>query len=295
MLAAERRLEQASDGQGWAKDVVTHLCVDAYGNLLQTCERDGFRENYLVPRDHMIGVWLTGPVRKDAICAWQFDDGGGPLRRINAACDAQVRLRVRYGPTTVATVDIPLGDGTAQRVVAEIAVRDLLIAGLGDSVAAGEGDPDQAVQLGGSFCFRRFGGGQYYRPGRAGFTGDRSCENGPATTSAASDWARHGARWMSLGLPSLAVQLSGANGTGARHRAAARRRDVPAACVHRRDHRSRHVRQSTRRRLPLCCWHRFLLRQLARPTRRTQEPHGRRTPSGSAAQARPSAADGRRQ
>ena len=76
-------------------------------------------------------------------------------------------------------------------------MRDLLIAGLGDSIAAGEGDPDQAVQLEGGFCFRRFGGGQYYRPGRAGFTGDRSCENGPASESAAKDWAHHGARWMS--------------------------------------------------------------------------------------------------
>ena len=78
-------------------------------------------------------------------------------------------------------------------------MRDLLIAGLGDSIAAGEGNPDRAVQLEGGFCFRRFGGGQYYRPGRAGFTGDRSCENGPASDTAAKDWAHHGARWMSPG------------------------------------------------------------------------------------------------
>ncbi len=44
---------------------------------------------------------------------------------MNASCDSEVKLRVRYGRTTVATVDIPLGDGTAQRVVTEIAVRDL--------------------------------------------------------------------------------------------------------------------------------------------------------------------------
>jgi hypothetical protein len=84
-------------------------------------------------------------------------------------------------------------------VAAEIAVRNLLIAGLGDSIAAGEGDPDEAVSLEGSFCFRRFGGGQYYRPGRAGYGGDRSCENGFAGAAATEDWARHGARWMSPG------------------------------------------------------------------------------------------------
>jgi len=199
ILAAERRLERDSGGLGWAKDVVANLCLDNYGNLLQTCERDGENENYLTPRDHPIGVAISGPVPQGATCAWSFDDGNGPLRQMNASCASEVKLRVPYGHTTVATVDIPLGDGTAQRVIAEIAVRDLLIAGLGDSIAAGEGDPDRAVQLEGGFCFRRFGGGQYYRPGRAGFTGDRSCENGPASPAAAVDWARHGARWMSPG------------------------------------------------------------------------------------------------
>ena len=78
-------------------------------------------------------------------------------------------------------------------------MRDVLIAGLGDSIAAGEGNPDQAVELEGGFCFRRFlsgGFSQYFRPSRAGYGDDRSCENGPSSPSAARDWARHGARWM---------------------------------------------------------------------------------------------------
>jgi hypothetical protein len=199
ILAAEDRLEHDSAGLGWAKDVVDNLCLDKTGNLLQTCERDGVSENYLVPQDHAIGVALSGQAPQDAICVWTFDDGNGPLKQDNAPCDQEVRLRVRYGRTTVATVDIPLGDGTAQRVVTEIAVRDVLIAGLGDSIAAGEGNPDRAVELEGSFCFGRFLGGvgsQYFRPGRAGYGDDRSCENGPASPAAALDWARHGARWM---------------------------------------------------------------------------------------------------
>jgi hypothetical protein len=106
---------------------------------------------------------------------------------------------VRSGRTTVATVDVPLGDGTAQRVATEIAVRDVLIAGIGDSIAAGEGNPDRAVELEGGFCFRHFltgGVSQYFRPSRAGYTGDRSCENGPASSNSGKDWALHGARWM---------------------------------------------------------------------------------------------------
>ncbi|MGB6539167.1 MAG: hypothetical protein WBF58_24765, partial [Xanthobacteraceae bacterium] len=197
VLAQERRLETATGGEGWAQNVVANLCVDEFGNLLQTCNRDGVNESYLTPRDYAIGVGVAGPLPQGATCAWSFDDGNGPLRQMNAPCSSELSLRVLYGHTTVATVDIPLGDGTAQRVVTEIAVRDLLVAGLGDSIAAGEGDPDRAVQLEGAFCFRRFGGGQYYRPSRAGFEGDHSCENGTASDAAAQDWARHGARWMS--------------------------------------------------------------------------------------------------
>lgn len=198
VLAAERRLERASNGLGWARDVVDHLCVDKFGKLMLTCERDGVSENYLAPHDHPIGVFVSGPVPPGATCAWTFDDGDGPLRQMTAACEDEVKLRVRYGRTTVATVDVPLGDGTAQRVTTEIAVRDVLIAGLGDSIAAGEGNPDRAVRLEGSFCFRRLGTGtQYFRPSRAGFVGDHSCENATTSDSTAKDWARHGARWMS--------------------------------------------------------------------------------------------------
>src|SRR5579859_5430098 len=118
VLAAERRLEHDSGGLGWARDVVDRLCVDGFGKLSLTCERDGISENYLAPRDHPIGVAVSGPVPPGETCAWTFDDGEGQLRQMSAACDAEVKVRVRYGRTTVATVDIPLGDGTAQRVAA---------------------------------------------------------------------------------------------------------------------------------------------------------------------------------
>src|ERR1700691_3576705 len=41
VLAAEDRLEHDTQGAGWAKDVVGHLCVDPAGNLMLTCQRDG--------------------------------------------------------------------------------------------------------------------------------------------------------------------------------------------------------------------------------------------------------------
>jgi hypothetical protein len=199
VLAAERRLARDTDGLGWAKDIVAELCLDSSGRLVETCDRDGERENYLSPRDYPVGVTISGAVPEGADCLWTFNDGEGSPRQSTAPCDHEVKLRVRSSRTTIATVDIPLGDGTAQRLTADIAVRDVLVAGLGDSIAAGEGNPDRAVKLEGGFCFKRFfssGGSQYYRPSRAGYGDDRSCENGPSSPLAGSDWARHGARWM---------------------------------------------------------------------------------------------------
>jgi hypothetical protein len=199
VLAAEQRLARDSEGFGWAKDIVGELCLNSSGSLLETCDRDGERENYLSPRDYPVGVTISGAVPDGLDCLWTFDDGEGSPRQSTTPCEREVKLRVRSGRTTIATVDIPLGDGTAQRLTADIAVRDVLVAGLGDSIAAGEGNPDRAVKLEGGFCFKRFlsgGGSQYYRPSRAGYSDDRSCENGPSSSLAGSDWARHGARWM---------------------------------------------------------------------------------------------------
>ena len=63
---------------------------------------------------------------------------------------------MRYGRTTAVTVEVSSAEGT-QRVATEIAVRDILIAGLGDSVASGEGNPDRPIALSDEgFCFRYY-------------------------------------------------------------------------------------------------------------------------------------------
>jgi hypothetical protein len=201
LLAAEDRLARESDGRGWARDTVERLCVDRAGRLLETCDRDGTAEDYLAPRDHRIGLVLAGTVPPNSGCAWTIEDGAGEARQAMVRCEEELRLRVPYGRTTVASVDILLPDGTAQRVVADIAVRDVLIAGLGDSIAAGEGNPDRPVRLSDEgFCFQRFLGtarSEYYRPGRDGFSGDKSCSFAATEDSAAEAWARQSARWES--------------------------------------------------------------------------------------------------
>jgi hypothetical protein len=201
ILAAEDRLAGESEGRGWARDTVERLCVDRAGNLMEVCERDGTREVYLAPRDHRVGVILAGTVPANTGCAWSFEDGEGAARQISVPCDEEVKLRVAYGRTTVASVDILLPDGSAQRVVTDIAVRDLLLAGMGDSIAAGEGNPDRPVRLSDEgFCFHRFLGtglSDYYRPGREGFKGNKSCVFTPSDDSDVNNWARQSARWES--------------------------------------------------------------------------------------------------
>src|SRR5215813_8718180 len=182
ILAAEQRLAQATDGHGWARTMLNGLCVDASGKLVEICDRDGEKEVYLSPTDHKVGV-LVPNAPAGASCAWTFDNGQDPPQAVTVPCTEEVRLRVRYGRPTLATADIPLPDGTIKRATAEILVRDLLIAGLGDSVASGEGNPDRPIALSDEgFCFRRFLGtarSDYYRPTRAGYTGNRTCESDP--------------------------------------------------------------------------------------------------------------------
>ena len=186
------------------------------------------------------------------------------IRKSSCAC-------LRAAPPSP-TVDIPLGDGTAQRVSTEIAVRDVLVAGLGDSIAAGEGNPDKAVELDGGFCFKRFlsgGVSQYFRPSRAGYDDDRSCENGPSSPTAARDWARHGARWMNPACHRSLYSYQVRTTLASRDRAAASRRDLGPARLHRRDDRRRHVRRPARRRLPMGRRH----RNAARAPRRRNLPN----------------------
>ena len=201
VLEAEQRLAQDTDGRGWARDMVTRLCVDGAGRALDTCVRDGVRESYLTPVDHRVAVRLTGPVPTDASCAWAFDNGDGPPQTVTAGCGEDVNLRARYGKRTVVTVDITPPGGTARRATGEIMVRDLLIAGLGDSIAAGEGDPDRPVALADDgFCFRSFGstgGREYFRPGRVGFKGDKACDMARDANTNMAEWSRLSARWLS--------------------------------------------------------------------------------------------------
>lgn len=195
ILAAEQALEMQSDGRGWARNTVNRLCIDLAGRVSEPCTRDNFKESYLTPSDHPVVIRVAGPVPVGATCAWSLDDGEGPATS-TLDCAEPVNYRARYGRTTVVTVDVSSGSDGGQRVATEIAVRDIFIAGLGDSIASGEGNPDRPVALSDEgFCFRSYLGmayTQYYRPSRAGYKGGRACE----APDLLSVWQKQSALWF---------------------------------------------------------------------------------------------------
>jgi hypothetical protein len=195
ILAAEQALELQSDGRGWARNAVNRLCIDLGGHISEPCTRDKIKESYLTPTEHPVTVRLTGAIPVGAVCAWSFDDGDGP-RTTTQDCAEPIDFRARYGRATNATVDVTSGSDAPQRLMTQIKVRDVLIAGLGDSIASGEGNPDRAIALSDEgFCFRSYLGGaadEYYRPSRAGYKGGRACGTaGPLQT-----WQHYGALWL---------------------------------------------------------------------------------------------------
>jgi lysophospholipase L1-like esterase len=196
ILASEDALELQSDGRGWARNTVNRLCIDLAGRVSEPCTRDNVKESYLTPIDHPVTVRLTGQVPVGAICAWSFDDGDGPPQQSTLDCTEQVNLRVRYGRATNVTADVSSGSDAPQRVTTAIQVRDIFIAGLGDSVASGEGNPDRPIALSDEgFCFRSYLGtasAQYYRPSRAGYKGGRACE----APDFLPVWQRQSALWL---------------------------------------------------------------------------------------------------
>ncbi|MEA2929814.1 MAG: hypothetical protein QOG38_2242, partial [Hyphomicrobiales bacterium] len=130
ILASEQLMAAETDGRGWARAMLNNLCIDATGNLMTTCERDNTRESYLAPVDHRVEIKLAG-APAGAACSWSFDDADSQPRSFNGPCAEDVRIRLVYGKPTTVTVDVTAGSGAPQRATTEIAVRDMLIAGVG--------------------------------------------------------------------------------------------------------------------------------------------------------------------
>lgn len=148
-IAFSNILRKNFDWRGWAARGQGQLCYDARKRSHSAC---GGLEAYINPQGHAIELWLAGKgaqVPATAVCEWRI---GGRLVA-ETSCAERVS-----GPG----VELPYPGGAEISVnvvgeppiLAEARVKDLLIAGLGDSFASGEGNPNLPVAFSETRRFR---------------------------------------------------------------------------------------------------------------------------------------------
>ncbi len=142
VLEAERALS-ARHADGWAATMVGKTCWDQKRNL-HACSDSG--EAYIEPRSHPVLAEIKGVDEGEVACTWSTAPLGGEASRgtvVTQPCKDPMRIDVPYPKGARVTVEI------GGREVAEttIKVRDLLIAGMGDSFGSGEGNPDVPVRF----------------------------------------------------------------------------------------------------------------------------------------------------
>jgi lysophospholipase L1-like esterase len=142
VLSAERALSQRHDGQGWAATMAGRVCWNNASNR-HVCP--GVRD-YLHPTAHRLVFELTDVEDAAAVdCAWVMEPQStrGRAARLTLPCDQPVVLDVPYPDGGQISVEV----GAVRVATAVAQVTDLLVVGLGDSFAAGDGNPDVPVRF----------------------------------------------------------------------------------------------------------------------------------------------------
>jgi hypothetical protein len=149
ILAAERVLAARSGGRGWADGIFNETCYDQNSDRYTACA------DYLLPKSHRVIVtykasksfWDVFDDSRESSqgCSWQLDSmAGATLARRTAPCTAEVEFDIPYPQG--GKLSVSRGAGAADATI-QIKVRDLLIVGIGDSFAAGEGNPDHPADF----------------------------------------------------------------------------------------------------------------------------------------------------
>jgi hypothetical protein len=141
ILSAERRLMQVYR-DGWAREMYASTCWRPDANRYGPCPDGG---DYINPGSHRVHARLAGMEASPEVCTWMVTPILEPTRAAS----------VLHPCAEVAELDIPYPGGAQVSVLAaaspvaetEIKVRDLFIVGLGDSFAAGEGNPDRPAEF----------------------------------------------------------------------------------------------------------------------------------------------------
>ena len=253
ILEAEYDLAMQSEGRGWARNMVRRLCIDAAGEIVNPAIATACAKTISARPNTASACGSKAP--GTSICTWHFARGDGSVRDIRANCNAETQVEIPYGRPTDVTVEITArrrhdrdrarldrGARSADRRAWQLNRRRRR-----QSRPPGRARPTKASASASSSARPAANiSGPAAPATRATALAIRSRRTGTARCLEQTRRALAERR-----VPSLALQLSDARRAGARRRASADRRDIPAARLHRRDHRGRPARPAARARARL--------------------------------------------
>ena len=142
VLAAEQQLSRRHEA-GWAATMFRDTCWNVSTNRFE-CDDDG---TYINPKSHRVIATIEGVDEAERLdCTWLTAPLGGNNPRgeaITQPCSAPASFEVPYPDG--ASVSVEIGGRTV--ATTQVRVRDLLVVGMGDSIASGEGNPDIPVRF----------------------------------------------------------------------------------------------------------------------------------------------------
>ena len=141
VLAAERILNSVSQS-GWASKTYQRTCW----NWARNHHDCGDGRDYINPNSHSVVIAAEGDIEPGIQCRWILSPDKGDRiqgRIIDGPCTSPVVAEAPY-PGGL-RVKLEIGGTEVAREI--IKVRDVLIAGMGDSFASAEGNPDVPVRF----------------------------------------------------------------------------------------------------------------------------------------------------
>jgi hypothetical protein len=131
---------------GWASGQVADTCWDERSRAHAAC---GSVDAYVAPKSHEIEMRVKSLVGKKILaeynCEWRIGNG----QPITAPCDEAAAGFLPYPEGATISVNV---EGESA-ISTDAKVKDLLIVGMGDSFASGEGNPDVPVKFDENFRF----------------------------------------------------------------------------------------------------------------------------------------------
>ena len=141
ILAAEQALS-ARHEDGWAETMFRDTCWDARSNRF-ACKDGG---SYINPKSHRVTLKINGIDEAAGLsCTWLTAPLGGALRGdvVTQPCSEDAHFEIPSPAGSAVSVEI----GGREVATEKVAVKDLLVVGMGDSFASGEGNPDVPVRF----------------------------------------------------------------------------------------------------------------------------------------------------